>query len=63
MSKLTPQEAREKAIALVGDAIKAGVLSPLPAEQLTKYPGPNGERLGHYIGSAIETLAKRLQDL
>ncbi|WP_157647310.1 hypothetical protein [Burkholderia ubonensis] len=58
MSKFLPEEARERALALVKEALGAGITTPTGG--WTNKPADAGESLGVFIGAAVETLTKKL---
>lgn len=58
---MTERDAQNTAIALVKEALGAGIA--LPTNGWTTKPADAGENLGTYIATAVETLTKRLKEL
>ncbi|OJB35374.1 hypothetical protein [Burkholderia ubonensis] len=58
---LADRDARNTAIELVKEALGAGIA--LPTNGWVTKPAEAGECLGTYIGTAVETLMKKLQEL
>ncbi|WP_193727211.1 hypothetical protein [Burkholderia sp. BE17] len=58
---MSERDAQNTAIALVKEALGAGIT--LPTNGWTVKSAEAGENLGTFIGTAVETLTKRLKEL
>ncbi|WP_186104923.1 hypothetical protein [Burkholderia gladioli] len=58
---LSERDARIAAIELVKEALSAGIAAPTAG--WTNKSAESGENLGVFIGTAVETLAKKLQEI